>query len=179
MISTVTSVLTNFISISWIMEPFQRETNCWIGKLPLLPLFLFRMLAWVIIVASLKSSATAVFVMNVTFNFSIIYGKTDQLFETAMLSVVFPVTKYPSAEISESTEKRVSFWLTMSGNILLMTSMVAIYILYWMDAMNPWCTTDNVVAHEEMLSHICFLMLTLFFTSTFTTIVFKTANRDR
>ena len=96
-----------------------------------------------------------------------------------MLSVVFPVTKFPSAEMSESTEKRVSFWLTLSGNILLMTSMFAIYILYWMDAMNPWCITDNVVAPEEMLSHICFLMLTLFFTSTFTTIVFKTANRDR
>ena len=53
------------------------------------------MLAWVVVVASLKSSATAVFVMNVTFNFSILYGKTNQLFETAMLSIVFPVTKFP------------------------------------------------------------------------------------
>ena len=179
MISAVTSVLTNFIGISWIMEPLQRETNLGIGKLPLLPLFLFRMLAWVIIVALLKSSATAVFVMNVSFNFSILYGKTNQLFETAMLSIVFPVTKFPTAEMSEETEIKVLFWLTMSGNVLLMTSMLVMYILYWIDGINPWCSTDNVLVPEEMLPQICFLMLTLFFLSTFNTIVFRALKKDR
>ena len=151
----------------------------WVGKLPLLSLYLYRMLAWVVIVASLKSFASSVLIVIATVNIGILYGKTDELFETAMLSIVFPANKFPTKETSEHLASKVFFCLSFTGNVLLMVTLVAIFIIYWTDTMNPWCSADNVLVSENMLGHICQLIMVLFFTSTFTTIVLKVAKKDR
>ena len=167
------------LSLSWIMEPFQKQTSPLVGKLQLLPLFLFRMLAWVVIVVSLKSLASAVLFISVMVNFAILYGKSDQLFETAMLSILFPALKFPALEMSEQNKEKAFFWLSMTGNVVLMMSMAAILSLYLSDVMNPWCLTDQILVPEEMLAHICLLMVILFIASTFPISLAKYVEKPR
>ena len=173
------SLASMVLSLSWTMEPLQRQTNRWIGKLPLLPLFLFRMLSWVVIAVALKSFGTAVLIVLAAINFGILHGKTDQLFESAMLSMLFPAVKFPTSKMPNHFTEKAFFWLTIAGNAVLMATMVAVYILYLKDVMNPWCLADHILVPEEMLAHICFSMLILFFTSTFPIFITKLVEKDR
>ena len=178
-ISTTTSVASNVVSIVWITEPIQKQVNAMVGKMTILPLFMFRMLSWVVIVASLKSFASAVLIIIATINFGILYGSTDQLFETAALSIIFPAFKFPSSDLAEALAMKLFCRLVFAGNVLLMVSLLAIYSLYLADVMNPWCSFEHILVPEEMLNNLGLVMLTLFFTSTIPAITFKLLKRKR
>ena len=178
-ISTITSVTANIMNISWIMKPFQKHVKTWVVKLSVIPMFLFRMISWVVIVASLKSFASPVLIIMATVNMGILFGKSDQLFETAMLSIVFPAFKFPTTETPNHVALKVFFLLSIIGNVNLMASLVTVYFLNWTSVMNPWCSLDHVLVPEEMLTHVCLLMLTLFCSSTLTTIVLKVVKKPR
>ena len=151
----------------------------WVGKLQILPLFLYRMLSWVVILASLKSFASAILIIMATINFGILFGSTNQLLETAALSIIFPAFKFPSSELPEPVTMNLFFRLAFAGNVLLMASLLAIYILYLVDVMNPWCSFEHILVPEEMLNNLGLVMLTLFFTSTIPAITFKLLKRKR
>ena len=168
---------SNIANIVWITEPIQKQVNAMVGKMTILPLFMFRMLSWVVIVASLKSFASAVLIIIATVNFGILYGSTDQLFETAALSIIFPAFKFPTSELSEPVTLKLFFRLAFAGNVLLMVSLSAIYSLYLVDLMNPWCSFEHILVPEEMLNNLGLLILTLFFTSTIPAITFKLLKR--
>ena len=178
-ISTIASLLSNVTSIVWITEPIQKQMIGWVGKLQILPLFLYRMLSWVVILASLKSFASAILIIMATINFGILFGSTNQLLETAALSIIFPAFKFPSSELPEPVTMNLFFRLAFAGNVLLMASLLAIYILYLVDVMNPWCSFEHILVPEEMLNSLGFLMMALFFTSTIPAIVFQLVKKQR
>ena len=178
-ISTIASLLSNVTSIVWITEPIQKQMIGWVGKLQILPLFLYRMLSWVVILASLKSFASAILIIMATINFGILFGSTNQLLETAALSIIFPAFKFPSSELPEPVTMNLFFRLAFAGNVLLMASLLAIYIVYWADLMNPWCSIEHLLVPEEIFDTLGFIILILFFTSTMPAILLPVMKRQR
>ena len=183
-ISTVLAAISILISTRWIMEPIQVQTNKWIGSLPLLPLFLFRMLSWVIIITSLKSYALVVILIFEMMNYIILRNtlqkeQRNQIYELMVFSAVFPIYKYPMTESCEDGGMRVFFWLLVSGNVMLMASISIIFSLYWTDLLNPWCSSDQLLVPEEMSTHIFFLAASLFAAATLPVILINSIESKR
>ena len=103
--STFYSVVGIFVGSLWTTEPIARETNSFVGKFTFVPIFLFRMLAWQIIIIMLVFFSIYILACMLCVNWAVFFftQKTLKLEPVcyACLSLVLPIYKLPS-EILEN-----------------------------------------------------------------------------
>jgi hypothetical protein len=86
----------------------------------------------------------------------------------SFLSLVIPVTNFPSGKLENKASLRLLFWLVVIGNIYLMSVLILIYSLYNFNLYNPWCTEsiNKLLVPEVLMDNIHFLVVALFASAT-------------
>lgn len=114
--STFYSVIGIFVGSLWTTEPIARETNSFVGKFTYLPIFLFRMLAWQIIIIMLVFFSIYIIACMLCVNWAVFFFSQEKLkLEPvcyACLSLVLPIHKLPS----ENVENRHWYFWNHSSN---------------------------------------------------------------
>jgi hypothetical protein len=171
-ISCIVSVIGIFNGASWIVKPVAKETHGLVARLTFLPLFLFRMSSWLIIIIMLHSFSMFVLVGHVFFTLAVLFLAQRNLLvdptNQTLLSMVFPVNKLPSSELKPEDAFRILFWLLVIGNVYFATVLGVIFVLYRFDFYNPWCSksfSKLMIPEEVMTSFLC-LTFTAFVSAT-------------
>jgi hypothetical protein len=171
----VTSLVSSFgilIGTCWTVRPVQEETNSLVGFLILIPLFLFRMTSWMIIIAILHSFSLAVFAGIVLLNIVILIlaQKPIQVepLTHSFLSLILPVPFLPSSKIENKDVLKLLFLLTLIGNLALIGVLALFFFLYNSDKYNPWCSNVNnkLQIPETMMDHSQYFIMALFASAT-------------
>ena len=97
-VSSILSIAGMITGALWITEPLENVTNGFAGKLAFLPLFFYRMLAWLTIITFLHSFSFIVLSGLLILNSVVLLlSQTNKLtvepIMQSMLSLVLPVTK--------------------------------------------------------------------------------------
>jgi hypothetical protein len=171
----VTSIFSTFgilIGLYWTVKPVQEETNSLVGFLFLIPLFLFRMTSWMIIIAILDSFSLAVFAGIVLVNL-VIYILAQKPIRVeplthSFLSLILPVPFLPSSKIENKDVLKLLFLLILIGNLTLIGVLALLFFLYNSDKYNPWCSNVNnkLQIPETMMDHSEYFILALFASAT-------------
>ena len=171
-VSSMVSGLSILFGSFWIVRPIQEETNGLIAFLVLLPIFMFRMSAWLIIIAifhsfSLVAFALLTFLNLIVFLLAQITITIDPLAHT-FLSLILPVPFLPSSKVNTENGLKLLFFLGLIGNLALIGFLALIFSLYNFDIYNPWCSNvDNKLQLPEILmNHSQYVALSLFASAT-------------
>jgi hypothetical protein len=139
----------------WIVQPIADHTHWLTGKLAFVPLFFYRMTAWIIILFTLESFSFVPFVTLISANFLVIWGLQEKLvlepLSSSCLSIVFPMFKLPSQDLDSEMSMKIFFWLIIGGNSLLLLVNIFIYLLYHYGAYNPWCNERPGVNYTNII----------------------------
>jgi uncharacterized membrane protein YhaH (DUF805 family) len=187
---SIISVATIIQASPWTVKPIQEETNSIVAILVFLPLFFYRMVAWMIIITLLHSFSLPVFAGFVLINMCIFYfaqepiddkgeeGETGQSkdqptkmgqFEVeplahSFLSIIFPVSLMPTSNFKNTNNSlKLLFWLVLIGNMTLFGVLTILFALYSYDKYNPWCSdvSNNLLLPESLMNNINFLLMSL------------------
>jgi hypothetical protein len=146
-VSSIISVVTILFGSRWTVRPIQEETNAFVAYIVFLPLFIFRMLSWLAIITILHSFSLIAFTALAFINILIFVLAQDQLvvepLSHSLLSLIFPVSFFPSTRLSNKNGLKLLFWLTLIGNLTLLTVIASLFALYDVDLYNPWCSANN------------------------------------
>jgi hypothetical protein len=84
------------------------------------------------------------------------------------LSLVIPITNFPSSKLDNQVSLRLLFWLVVLGNTYLMSVLILIYSLYNFNLYNPWCTEhiNKLLVPEVLMDNIHILIVALFASAT-------------
>jgi hypothetical protein len=176
----VTSLVSTFgilIGSCRTVKPVQEETNGLVGFLILIPLFLFRMTSWMIIIAILHSFSLAVFAGIVLLNIVIFILAQKPIrvepLTHSFLSLILPVPFLPSSKIENKDGLKLLFWLILIGNLTLIGVLALLFFLYNSDKYNPWCSNvnNNLQIPETMMDHSQYFILALFASATIPLVV--------
>jgi hypothetical protein len=176
----VTSIFSTFgilIGLYWTVKPVQEETNSFVGFLILIPLFLFRMTSWMIIIAILHSFSLAVFAGIVLLNIVIfILAQKPIRIEPlthSFLSLILPVPFLPSSKIENKDVLKLLSLLILIGNLALIGVLALLFFLYNSYKYNPWCSNVNnkLQIPETMMDHSEYSILALFASATIPLVV--------
>ena len=171
-VSSVASSIGILCRLTWIVKPIQEETNRLVAYLILLPIFLFRMSAWIIIIAALHSFSLIVFFGLAGVNLIILLWAQKEIeiepLSHTFLSIIFPVPIIPSSKICSKNGLKILFFLGLTGNLILIGILALLFALYSYDLYNPWCgKVDNRLQLPEMLmNHSQYIGLALFASAT-------------
>jgi hypothetical protein len=122
------------------------------------------MLLWLVLIIILEQFSIGLFAAMVTMNIFLIYFLQEELvvdpISYALLSVIFPVCKLPSASLEHEPALKLLFSLVLAGNIFLMSAFSVVYSLYYFDVYNPWCREDlsKLLFPEDWFSRSFFLV---------------------
>ena len=153
------------------MEPLKKETYTWIGVISFIPLFLFRMLSWLVIIVLLDLFSLLVFLAQMALNWIILFFIQHRVYfepvKQSLLSIVFPVFKLPSDKTDSCMDFKIWVWILQVGNIFFVMTITALYILYDFGINIPWCLKSKlkIKAPENLLGGIFYATLTLFVAS--------------
>jgi hypothetical protein len=169
-VSSIISVVTILFGSRWTVRPIQEETNAFVAYIVFLPLFIFRMLSWLAIITILHSFSLIAFAALAFINILIFVLAQDQLvvepLSHSLLSLIFPVSFFPSTKLSNKNGLKLLFWLTLIGNLTLLTVMAVIFALYDVDLYNPWCSAkDNnnkLLIPEQLMTNFHYPVIALF-----------------
>ena len=176
-ISSIISILAIVTGAVWTLEPIQVQTHAWLGIFAFVPLFLFRMLSWLIIITFLDSFSMFVLVGIVILTWVLLFFIQDRLhvepLKQTLLSVVFPVVKMPSGHSNSPADLKLLIWLVVSGNLFFMLIIITLFCLYYFEVYDPWCSKvkDKITVPQSMLVNIFIVEIILFVTSTIPVIV--------
>ena len=175
-VSTCLSVIGVFIGALWIVEPIEKETNIIIGKLTFIPLFVYRMFIWLIILTVLQSFSIIAFISFVAINWLTLLFAQENLdiepFSHSLLSVIFPFSKLPSYQTSSDILMKNLFWMVFVGNSGLVVFHIIIYCLYYFNLYNPWKSKCNpLLLQEVVFQNINPLVVLIFISATLPSII--------
>lgn len=176
-VTSLASVFGILIGSSWIFKPVQDETNRLVAYLVLIPLFLFRMASWIIIIATLHSFSIAVFAGLALLNLIIFMLAQNPLqvepLIHSILSLILPVPFLPLSKIGNKDGLKLLFWLVLMGNLSLIGVLALLFVLYNLDVYNPWCSNINKLQiPEALMNHSQYFVLVLFASATIPLVVF-------
>ncbi len=142
-VSSVFSVVAILFESSWTVNPIREETNAGIAMLVFIPLFFYRMVAWMVIITLLHSFSLVVFVGFALINIAIFFFLQDKIeiepLVHSFLSIIFPVSCLPTSDLNKNKSFKLLFWLVLIGNLALFGALTTLCLLYNYDVYNPWC----------------------------------------
>jgi hypothetical protein len=146
-------------------------TNSVIGKLTFLPIFLYRLLVWQLILIILNSFSFLIFAGFAIINWIVLVLFIHDDIEPinhALLSLVFPVFKLPSTKVEDAFSLKIFFWMIVTGNSFLLLIHGCLFTLYHYDIYNPWCREDlnKLLMPEELFQNGYWFFLALFASAT-------------
>ena len=143
-------ILSISLSALTILSSFYKTTsyflkdNFWYLRCAIfLPIFIFRMTSWLILVVILAEMSFILFVLVIIANAVVILivQKNNISFEPvsfAVQSLVFPLPSLTSTNHDKQIALKIFCALTVSGNVIQMTGLTLIFILCSADVYNPW-----------------------------------------
>ena len=148
MVSSIISIAGILFSASWTTKPIQNQTHVLVALLAFLPLFLFRMLSWLLIITCLDLFSFIIIIGLLVLNWIVLILTQDRLhsepLKQSLLSLVFPVYELPTSNTDPTRGLKFLFCLTLSGNIYLAAMLATLFSLYSFEIYNPWCSHSDV-----------------------------------
>jgi len=137
-----------FTPFRWIFRPLFNKAGSLVGHLICIPICIFRLLSWQIIIVTLVEISFAVVAVALALNIIILlYVQEDWLIleplSSSLLSLVLPLYQIPSAEVDQTIAWRALAGMTLSGNALLMIVMSIIFGLNKAGLFSPWTPEDD------------------------------------
>ena len=166
-ITSLVSGLAILIGSFWIVKPVQEATNGLIACLILIPMFLFRIAAWLIIIAIFYSFSLLPFAVLALLNLIIfIFAQKEILIDPlahTFLSLILPVPFLPSSKIRSENGLKLLFCLGLIGNLTLIGLLALFFLMYNFDVYNPWCSSVNnrLQLPEILMNHSQYVALAL------------------
>ena len=104
--------IVNNTDLSWTLLPIQEETYKWVCSFAFIPLFLFRMLSWLMIITMLDYFFLFVAAGFLLLNWIVFFLGQDhhEPLKQSLLSLVFPVIKLPSAKVNQQADIKLLAW---------------------------------------------------------------------
>jgi hypothetical protein len=176
-LSSIVSSIGILFGTHWTVKALAKETNEIVAQLIFLPLFCFRMLSYLIIIAVLHSFSFLVFPVFALLTVTVFITAQAQIFVEPMqqtfLSFFFPVTHLPSTYFDTSVSLKLYFLASVAGNSFLFGILGSLFALYSSDVYNPWClqSKTRLIISEVLMNNIHFPVTALFASATIPTIV--------
>jgi hypothetical protein len=174
-VSSVFSVVAILSGSRWLVKPIKEETHKYVAILVFIPLFFFRMVAWMIIITLLHTFSLAVFAGFFLINIIIFVFLQNPIevepLAHSFLSIIFPVSLLPSSNYSNSF--KLLFWLVCIGNLTLFGVVMILLVLYHYDLYNPWCSeaSNKLILPESLMDNIHYWLMSLLSVATVPVIV--------
>jgi hypothetical protein len=187
-VSSIFSVTAILIGSRWTVNSIQEETNALVALLVFIPLFLFRMVAWMIIITLLHTFSLAVFGGFVLINIFIFVFLQEPIdvktveegqcnvepnkkgqFEVeplahSFLSIIFPVSLLPTSNFKNTNNSlKLLVWLVLIGNLTLFGVLTVLFLLYHNDVYNPWCNQvpTKLQLPESLMNNLHYLVMSI------------------
>jgi hypothetical protein len=174
-VSSVFSVVAILFGSRWSVKSIKEETNALVAILVFIPLFFYRMFAWMIIITLLHAFSLAVFAGFFSINILLFVFLQNPIevepLAHSFLSIIFPVSLMPSSNFNNSF--KLLFWLVSIGNLTLFGVVIILFFLYHYDVYNPWCSeaSNKLILPESLMNNILYLMMSLWSVATLPVIV--------
>jgi hypothetical protein len=179
-VSSIISVIGVLFGARWTVNPIGKETNGVVAFLIFLPMFFFRMLAWLTIITILHSFSFFVLAGFATLNVvvtKLAQGPVDArpVLHT-FTSLAFPVVQFPSSTLDDSVSLKLLFWTSVVGNFYLIAILGELFVLYSFDVYNPWClkSESRLIVPEVLMNNIHFPIIALFASATIPIVIIFT-----
>jgi hypothetical protein len=173
-VSSIFSVIAILFGSRWTVNSIQEETNALVAILVFIPLFFYRMVAWMIIITLLHTFSIAVFGGFVFINILVFVFLQDTIengqFEAeplahSFLSIIFPVSTLPTSKFKNSNNSlKLLFLLVLIGNLTLLGVLTVLFLLYKYNVYNPWCSevSNRMLLPESLVNNIYYLLMSIF-----------------
>jgi hypothetical protein len=172
-VSSIFSIIAILFGSRWTVNSIKDETNSLVAILVFIPLFFYRMVAWMIIITLLHTFSLAVFGGFVLINIFVFVFLQDPIengkFEAeplahSFLSIIFPVSLLPTSNIKNTNKSlKLLFWLVLIGNLALFGVLALLFVLYNYDVYNPWCTelSNKLLLPESLMNNMHYLLMSI------------------
>jgi hypothetical protein len=172
-VSSIFSVIAILFGSRWTVNSIQEETNALVAILVFIPLFFYRMVAWMIIITFLHTFSLAVFGGFVLINILVFVFLQDSTengkFEAeplahSFLSIIFPVSLLPTSNFKNTYNSfKLLFWLVLIGNLTLFGVLTLLFFLYTYGVYNPWSSefSNKLLLPESLMNNIHYLLMSL------------------
>jgi hypothetical protein len=173
-VSSIFSVIAILFGSRWTVNSIQEETNALVAIFVFIPLFFYRMVAWMIIITLLHTFSIAVFGGFVFINILVFVFLQDTIengqFEAeplahSFLSIIFPVSTLPTSKFKNSSNSlKLLFLLVLIGNLTLFGVLTVLFLLYKYNVYNPWCSevSNRMLLPESLVNNIYYLLMSIF-----------------
>ncbi len=140
-VSAIFSVVAILVGSHCSVKSIQQQTNSLIAIFVFIPLLIYRMVAWIIIITLLQTFSLAVFVAVFTINI-LIFVFVQRIiklspFVHSLLSIILPVSMTTFYSISDYRSLKLYIWLVVTGNLTLFGVLAILFGLYNTDVYNP------------------------------------------
>ena len=172
-VSSIFSIIAILFGSRWTVKSIQEETNALVAILVFIPLFFYRMVAWMIIITFLHTFSLAVFGGFVLINILVFVFLQDPIengkFEAeplahSFLSIIFPVSLLPTSTFKNTKNSlKLLLWLVLIGNLALFGVLALLFVLYNYDVYNPWCSevSNKLLLPESLMNNMHYLMMAI------------------
>jgi hypothetical protein len=167
-VSSIFSVVAILLGSCWTIKPIQKETNDVVAILVFIPLFLYRMVVWMLIITILEIFSLAVFAGFALLNIAIFVFLQDTIdvepLAHSFLSIIFPVSLLPSSDLKNNNSSlKLYFWLVLIGNLALFAVLIILFFLYDNDVYNPFCSqvSNQLLLTESLTINIHYLLMSI------------------
>jgi hypothetical protein len=168
-VSSVFSVFAILFGSCWTVKSIQEETNSFVSIMVFIPLFIYRMVAWLIIITLLHTFSLAVFAGIIFINILVFVFIQDPIevepLAHSFLSIIFPVTILPTLTFKNENNNslKILLWLVLFGNLTLFGVLAFLFVLYNYDVYNPWCSeaSNKLLLPESLMFHIHYLLMSI------------------
>jgi hypothetical protein len=168
-VSSIFSVVAILFGSRWTVKSIKAETNTVVAILVFFPLFIYRMVAWMIIMTLLHTFSLAVFAGIIFINICIFVFIQDPIevepLAHSFLSIIFPVTILPTLSFKNDNNNslKILFWLVLFDNLTLFGVLAILFVLYNYDVYNPWCSeaSNKLLLPESLMFNSHYLLLSI------------------
>jgi hypothetical protein len=172
-VSSIFSIIAILFGSRWTVKSIQEESNAFVAICVFIPLFFYRMVAWMIIITLLHTFSLAVFGGFVLINILVFVFLQDPIengkFEAeplahSFLSIIFPVSLLPTSNFKNTKNSlKLLFWLVLIGNLTLFGVLTILFVLYNYDIYNPWCSevSNKLLLPESLMNNMHYLMMAI------------------
>jgi hypothetical protein len=175
-VSSIFSVVAILFGSRWTVQPIQEETNALVSLIVFIPLFFYRMVAWMIIITLLHTFSLVVLAVFVVMNILIFVFLQHPIqvepLAHSFLSIIYPVSLLPLSKLNNNTLKLLC-WLVLIGNLTLFVVLAILFVLYNYDIYNPWCSkfSNKLLLPEILMNNIHYLIMSIMAFATIPVIV--------
>ncbi len=133
-----------------------------------IPLFFYRMVAWMIIITLLHTFSLAVLTFFVVINILIFVFLQDPIqvepLAHSFLSIIYPVSHLPLSKLDNNNNTfKLLCWLVLIGNLTLFGVLAILFVLYNYNIYNPWCSkfSNKLLLPEMLMNNIHYLIMSI------------------